>query len=300
MTPRLLVFVALIATTAHADDWPHGQLSREVVPQRYDLTFNIDPRQAAFTGLARIDVHIAAPMRRIWLHGLGLRVAYANLRAGGRDWPLTWTAVDGVHGVARLDSAETLPAGAATIRISYAADFQAGMSGIGRIVVGDESCAMTQMEPIDARRAFPGFDDPQFWTPFSVTVVTRDGDRVIANAPLEESHPLGGGLVRLRFAPTPPLPPYLVALAVGPLDVVEGRPIPARSGKRAPIPQRAVATRGNGSKLDYVLAHTADIVLALEDYFGPPYPYAKLDQIASPQMPGAMENAGAVTYADNG
>ena len=36
---------------------------------------------------------------------------------------------------------------------------------------------------------------------------------------------------------------------------------------------------------------------ALEDYFGLPYPYPKLDQIASPEMSGAM-NAGAIVYAD--
>ena len=35
------------------------------------------------------------------------------------------------------------------------------------------------------------------------------------------------------------------------------------------------------------------------DYFGTPYPLPKLDQIASPIMPGAMENAGADLYADS-
>ncbi len=40
------------------------------------------------------------------------------------------------------------------------------------------------------------------------------------------------------------------------------------------------------------------IVSLLETYFGQPFPFPKLDQIASPVMPGAMENAGADTYGD--
>ena len=35
---------------------------------------------------------------------------------------------------------------------------------------------------------------------------------------------------------------------------------------------------------------------ALEDYFGSPYPYEKLDQIAVPLFGGAMENPGLITY----
>ena len=293
-----LSLLILCALAANAEDYPHGRLSSVVTPLRYELTFNIDPRQGAFGGNVRIDVQIAAPAQRIWLHGLGLRVSSATVRAGGRTVPLAYTEVDKVSGVARLDANESIPAGAATLRIVYAADFQQGMAGIGRIVQGDESYAFTQMAPTDARRAFPGFDDPQFKTPFTVIVVAREGDKVLSNAPLAAERPIGGGLVRHEFAPTLPLPTYLVALAVGPLDVVDGKAIPAHGLKRTPVPLRAAATRGQGPKLAYALEHTPDIVLALEDYFAIPYPYGKLDQIASPEMPGAMENAGAIIYAD--
>ena len=34
----------------------------------------------------------------------------------------------------------------------------------------------------------------------------------------------------------------------------------------------------------------------LEDYFDIPYPYDKLDLIAAPQYPGAMENAAIILY----
>ena len=41
------------------------------------------------------------------------------------------------------------------------------------------------------------------------------------------------------------------------------------------------------------------MVLALENYFHIPYPFAKLDIIAVPDFSaGAMENAGAITYRE--
>jgi hypothetical protein len=67
---------------------------------------------------------------------------------------------------------------------------------------------------------------------------------------------------------------------------------------RAPIPLRAVATRGQGPRLAYALEHTAQIVLALEDYFRIPFPYPKLDMIAAPTQLSAMENAGAIIFND--
>ena len=299
LAARWLCALWLVALPpAVAADYPRGQLPQDIVPQRYALTLTVDPRQQGFAGVAEIRVQIARPTQQIWLHGLGLRVATASLRVAGRTLPLVYTEVDTTSGVARLDLPEMAPAGPATLRLAYTADYRKGAEGLSRVVVGDDSYVFTQMEPIDARRAFPGFDDPQFKTPFELSVIAPITDKVVANAPLVSSTAVGRGLILHRFAPTLPLPTYLIALAVGPLDVVEGKPIPARSLRRAPIPLRAVATRGQGVKLQYALAHTPEIVLALEDYFGIPFPYPKLDLIASPDMGGAMENAGAIIFSD--
>ena len=49
--------------------------------------------------------------------------------------------------------------------------------------------------------------------------------------------------------------------------------------------------------MQYALKNTAGYLTALEDYFGTPYPYEKLDLIAVPEsFGGAMENVGAITY----
>ena len=59
-----------------------------------------------------------------------------------------------------------------------------------------------------------------------------------------------------------------------------------------------VATRAQAGKLDFALTETPPIVALLERYFGEAFPFPKLDQVATPELPGAMENAGADLYND--
>ncbi|QCI80475.1 hypothetical protein E6W36_00005 [Hankyongella ginsenosidimutans] len=171
-------------------------------------------------------------------------------------------------GVARLDLASMPAAGAATIRIAYTAPYREGAEGLYRTEVAGKWYGFTQMEPIDGRRMFPSFDEPRFKTPFTVSVSTPTGNKVVANAPLAKTTPQNHGMTLFSFAPTKPLPHYLVALAVGPLDIVEGL-FPSAVRKTA-VPFRGVATEGQGSRLAYALQHTPKHVALLEDYFGIP------------------------------
>ena len=74
---------------------------------------------------------------------------------------------------------------------------------------------------------------------------------------------------------------------------------PAGEYRTAPIPLRGITTRGKGDQIRYALENTAEIFLAMEQYFDIAYPYAKLDLIAVPDFAaGAMENVGAITYRE--
>ena len=74
--------------------------------------------------------------------------------------------------------------------------------------------------------------------------------------------------------------------------------VPPTPQRAKPLPLRIVSTKQNAGKLDFALEGTKQIVALLEDYFADAFPYPKLDQITSPIMPGAMENAGADLYGD--
>ncbi|MEP7222881.1 MAG: M1 family metallopeptidase [Novosphingobium sp.] len=276
---------------------PLGKLGSAVTPSAYRLDVTLDPAKDLFTGHAEIDAALAEPSAHVFLHGNGLNVSLATATAAGKVVTGTWKQLDEETGVAALTFDEPLPAGRVTFRLDYDGVFNKGPVGLFHVKVGDDWYAWSQFESIDARSAFPSFDEPGFKTPYTVTLRTPPGLTAVSNAP-ELAKTQEAGLDVHRFAPTLPLPSYLVAMMVGPFAVVEGA-VPPNAQRGEALPLRIISPKPNADRLSFALENSKTIVALLEDYFGQPFPYPKLDQITSPIMPGAMENAGADNYADN-
>jgi aminopeptidase N len=287
---------AAIAAATAPGAVPQGILPDAAVPLAYRLDLTVRPEQDRFSGHVEIDVSLKAATRSLYLHGRELHVTGVKARGGVVQTTATYTQVDPL-GVARLDFAKPLPAGKVTLVFDYDAPFGSGPAGLYHVKVGDQWYAWTQFESTDARAAYPSFDQPGYKTPFTVSLTTRPGLTVYSNAP-EAGSTAAGALVTHRFAPTRPLPTYLVAFGVGPFASVSGTaaPTPERS---TPMALRVIGTQPNKDQMDFALQNTGPIVGLLERYFGRPFPFPKLDQVGSPVMPGAMENAGADTYGDS-
>jgi alanyl aminopeptidase len=278
---------------------PLGMLPRVVIPRHYQLDFVIDPARDRFSGHTEIDVNVTKPLTWFYLDGLDLNVKSVAARlAGGKLVPATYKQVD-KSGVAMLTFASELPAGPAALVFDYDAPFDQSLSGLYKVVDAGDAYAFTQFEDIDARRAFPSFDEPGFKTPFDITITAPTTDKVVANTPVTNDTGAGNGMMKWTFQQTKPLPTYLVAMAVGPLDIVNAGEVPPNKYRDHPLPLRGIAARGMGPKLKYALSLTPAIVTALENYYGVGYPYPKLDTLAVPDFAaGAMENAGAITYRE--
>ena len=274
---------------------PEGKLTDAVRPLAYRLDLTVDPAQPRFSGHVEIDARLKRASRFIDLHGRDLAVSRAVARIGSREVVATWTQLD-EWGVARLVFPEPLPAGAVTLAFDYAAPFGDGPSTLFRAKVGDSWYAWSQFESIDARGAFPAFDEPGFKVPFTLTLRTPPGLTAVGNAP-ETGKALEGGLEVHRFAPTLPLPTYLVAMMVGPFATLAGE-VPPTPQRAAPLPLRVISPATNAGRLNFALEGSKSIVTHLENYFGEPFPFPKLDQVTSPIQSGAMENAGADLYND--
>ncbi len=285
---------------AQADEpVPVLQLPGDVRPLRYALDLDIAPSREQVQGAATIEVLLSSPRRTIWLHGRDLRLTEASVEARGeKPVPARYQQVT-AEGVARLVLPRPVGPGPATLRLAWEAPWNSQLAGLYRSRSGPDAYALTQFEAIDARRAFPCFDEPRFKTPFDVALTARSGDVVVSNAPAAGEEVLPGGLKRVRFATTRPLPTYLVFFAAGPFDVVEA-PLSANEVRRRPLPVRGLAPRGRGRELAFALAAGNEMLVALERWFGMPYPYDKLDHVAASEFTaGAMENAGAILYRDS-
>lgn len=275
---------------------PTGKLPDAATPIAYRLDFTIVPEKDRFSGHTEIDIDLKAPASSLWMHGRDLHIAKATVRSGGKTLPATFTQKSPT-GLAQLDFGKALPAGRVTLVFDYDAAFGSGTQGLYHLDVDKQWYAWTQFESIEARAAFPSFDEPGYKTPFTVSITTKPGFTAVSNAP-EASTRKAGELVRHQFAVTKPLPTYLVALVAGPFATASAL-IPPTPQRSTPMPLGVVGTKPNAGQLDFALKESGKIVSLLENYFGQPFPFPKLDQIGSPIMPGAMENAGADIYGDS-
>jgi alanyl aminopeptidase len=302
---RILLIVGALglAWTAHAAEtagYPRGQLPGDIAPNHYTIDLTIIPEQKTFTGKTVIDITLEKPAALIWLHGQDLTVSEAKvIDADGTAIAATWAEIPNSDGVVKLTLAQPAQGPKAQISVTYTAPFNRQLEGLYRSDEGGESYAFSQMEPISARLAFPSFDEPRFKTSYDIALTVRAAHTAVSNTPELKIEPLADGMKRVTFAMSKPLPTYLIAFAVGPLDVVESQPIPRTALRDREIPLRGITAKGKGPQIKYALDNTARLLIALEDYFGIPYPFEKLDLIAATDFSaGAMENAGAIVYRE--
>jgi alanyl aminopeptidase len=284
-------------TVASAGEAPVGRLGDSVAPRRYRIELRVDPRQDSFSGVTEIDVTFKEPREQVWLHGKNLQVDEAWLSTAEADRIDLAYEEKLESGVALLTLTRPVGKGDATLHFRYSAPFNSSTNAMFKVVRGEDSYAATQFEAIAARQVFPGFDDPGFKVPFDLALITKAGDVGITNTPEASIETLEDGFVRRIFETTRPMPTYLLAFAVGPYDLVDYGLIPANDIRDREVALRGLAARGLGERLNFALQHTDGLLTVLEEYFGTPYPYRKLDLIAVPgSFPGAMENVGAITY----
>jgi alanyl aminopeptidase len=275
--------LAILAATV---DGPSLRLEDTVVPTHYAAQLAITPDSNTFDGSIDIDVTLSRSSAVIWLNALELEMKSA--RIGDRAAKV----VPGNKGFAGLEFDQPIAAGPAKIHIEYTGKISRNESaGVFQLKDNGRWYAYTQFESTDARRAFPCFDQPAFKTPWDIALKVRAGDRAFANTPQISSEPQADGTKLVRFATSRPLPTYLVAFAVGPFDVVD-----IGKGGRRQIPLRIALPQGHKGETEFAALAIPDLLKLLEDYFGMPFPYAKLDSLVMPLGNFAMENVGLITY----
>ncbi len=267
------------------------RLPEAVRPSEYAIHISVDPAESReYSGVVEIDLAIAKPTTTIEFHAVDLALTDATISVKGETWPAelevqpereTWIAT----------APQRVPKGRARLRLSWSGTLRSDLRGLYGASANGKNYAFSQLEAADARRFFPCFDEPAFKARFQMTVTTARENTVISNSPIEQVE-AAGDRVTTHFSPTPLLSTYLVALAVGELELSE--PVLADG-----IPIRIAHLPGNGHLTGFALEAARESLTRLAAYFGLPYPYEKLDLVAVPDFEiGAMENAGAVFFRE--
>jgi puromycin-sensitive aminopeptidase len=93
------------------------------------------------------------------------------------------------------------------VHLTFRGTINDKLKGFYRSVFTDDSgaervIATTQMEPTDARLAFPCWDEPDLKAVFAITLVVADGLLAVSNAAEVDRTPVDGGRVACA-SPTP-------------------------------------------------------------------------------------------------
>jgi alanyl aminopeptidase len=277
---------------------PELRLPQGARPVGYDVTLTVVPGEPWAAGEISIDVELDRPHSLVWLNADGIDVSEASVDASASVAP----AGDSTTKVRVAANREqflglafepALTAGRHRLRLAYrAAQDRKSSRGIFTLEDGGTWYSMTQFEPISARKAFPCFDEPHFKASWRIALRIPRDMAAVSNTPIVAQEDVADGRKLVRFAPTDPLPSYLVAFAVGHWDTES-----AGTLGRRPTPMRLFAPRGQRAALAFGVRTFPALFDLEERWFGIAHPFSKLDHVAIPLgVRFAMENAGMITY----
>lgn len=172
--------------------------------------------------------------------------------------------------------------------------------GLHRFVdpVDGETYLYTQFQVPDSRRVFAVFEQPDLKAKFRFTVTAPRDWEVVSNQPTPEPVDTGAGVRTWAFESTPRISSYVTALVAGPFAAVRSE-LTSRDGRIIALGVFARRSIQAHLDADYVLEKTRQGFAYFEERFDRAYPFDKYDQIFVPEFnAGAMENAGAVTFAE--
>ncbi|HWH34118.1 MAG TPA: M1 family metallopeptidase [Acidimicrobiales bacterium] len=273
------------------------RLPRSVAPRRYQLRIEPDLATATFYGTAAVTVDVAEPVDAIVCNAADLDIDGAWVTTGDGRRIDAETATDAGRERLTLTLVSTLAPGSATVHLGFRGRINDKLAGFYRSVYTDadgaeQVIATTQMEPTDARRVFPCWDEPDRKAVFSVTLVVAEGLLALSNGAVVDRAPAGDGRVVVRFADTVAMSTYLVALVVGPLEATEAVDVDG-------VALRVVHVPGKGHLSVFALEVGAYCLRWFRDYYDIAYPGDKCDLVALPDFAfGAMENLGAITFRE--
>ena len=286
-----LVLVPLSPVHAQqaSSEAPEVRLGRDVVPTFQSVRLRLDPDKRSYSGSIHVELKVVSPTDTIRFHAEGQKLTRVTLRQGADSVIVTRTTGD--HGLQSLGAARKLNAGTATLDIEFTHLYGTRAVGLYKAIRENRGYLFTQFESDDAREAFPCWDEPGFKFPYQVVLEVPEAQEALSNTPIESSTAKDGWKT-VTFKRTPPLPSYLLAIAVGPFEYT---PVPGSK-----VPMRVVTCQGQKQLTGTTVQAAPKLLAGLERWFGIPYPYEKLDLVAVPEFAyGAMENAGLITFRDD-
>jgi aminopeptidase N len=293
-----LVLLLSISGTAAAEptfsfDSTPGKLPKTVVPVHYAIELTPDLESLKLAGVETVDIEVREPTARLILNAVETTLSSVTLDDGAQRAEI---ALDATAETATLTFAQPIAAGPHRLRIGFTARINKFGTGLFYVDYptdkGVKRLLSSKLEPADARRIFPCWDEPAFKASFALTVTVPRAFLAVGNMPVVSEQPVGPDMKQVVFAPTPKMSSYLFVLTAGELERLTAEADGVTIG--------VVTTSGKSGQGRFALDNAVKLLAWFNDYFGVKYPLPKLDLIAVPGgFGGAMENWGGITFFES-
>ena len=289
---RKLGFTVLLLRLAFIAPATFGQRIPDLAtPDHYQLTITPDFANENFTGDETIQLRLLKPSSSITLNAAEIKFAEVTIASRGKT-QTAQVVSDEKNEMATFTVPEVLAAGPEEIHIRYTGILNGQLRGLYLSKANNRKYALTQLENTDARRMYPSFDEPSYKATFDITTIIDKGDTAISNGKIVSDTPgPGEGKHTLKFSTTPKMSSYLVALAIGDWECLEGT--------ADDISIRVCGVPGKKQYAGFALEAAEFTMKFYNKYFAIKYPYGKLDILGVADFSaGAMENTACIISRD--
>jgi len=282
-----------------------------VSPSHYSLELTPNLESLEFYCNEVIDVDVTkAGVSEVTLHSKEIFIETVSFKSVGTASAPTVVEINynTQYNTVKFVFDGALPEGKGQIFIRFRGILNGDMCGFYKSSYADANgnkkiMASTQFEALDARRAFPCWDEPAVKATFTVSLIVPAHLMAISNMPETSTvhvpapaahHGTNGGkqLKKVTFEVTPKMSTYLLAWCVGEFDFVQGV-------TKGGVMIRVLSPPGRGPQGQFALDVGIRSLDFYDDFFKVPYPLPKLDMICITEFAaGAMENWGLVTYRE--
>ena len=281
------------AEPSYSFDTAPGKLPKTVIPVHYAIELTPDLESLALPGVEVIEIEVREPTARLTLNAINTTFASATIDDDAQRADVT---LDATAETATLDFPQPLAAGTHRLRIGFTAKINKFGTGLFFVDYptdqGMKRLLSSKLEPADARRIFPCWDEPAFKATFALDVTVPRNFLAVGNMPVAHEEPVAPNLKRVSFAPTPKMSSYLFVFTTGELERI--------TAEAGGVTVGVVTTAGKSGQGRFALDNAVKLLAWFNDYFGAKYPLPKLDLIAVPGgFSGAMENWGGITFFES-
>jgi puromycin-sensitive aminopeptidase len=227
----------------------------------------------------------------IMLHSKELVIQEASFvnQSSGKRSNLVEIAYQVIDTTLTLTFDEELPLGDGQLTLKFKGILNSDMAGFYKCGYLDadgkkQIMSCTQFEALDARRAFPCWDEPAIKATFGITLIVPADLTALSNMPEISNTHIAGGNKKVVFDISPKMSTYLLAWVIGQFDYIQSK---TSHG----VTIRVFTPPGRAHEGQFALSVAKRALDFFDNFFQLAYPLPKLDMICCTEFAmGAMEN----------